>query len=393
MKLILFLSWQYLRYDRLRTAIMILALTTVFFLPTLLNLVTSVSSAYLTGRSESTPLVMGSAGSSLDLVMEALYFRRSSADDIRWSDIQDIREYNLGRVIPMHTGFTAQAIPVVGTTLSYFGFRNLRVETGRMFGVLGECVLGHEAAQRLGLGVGDSIITDSENPFDLAGSYPLKMRIVGILESASSWDDKAVFCDVKTSWVIGGEGHGHENLENPDSASAVLSREGGNIVANASLIQYNEITPENIAGFHFHGDISGFPLPAAIVLPDDERSQALLLGKFADNHGNLQLVEPGKVILKLLDTLFRIKEILQSVVAVTLTVTILSIGFILSLSIRLRKEESLVLFRIGGSRSMILILTIVETTLLAAAALVLAALLLLGAWTIRDVFIEMLIRG
>ena len=57
----------------------------------------------------------------------------------------------------------------------------------------------------------------------------------------------------------------------PEAAPRVLSREDGNVVANASVVQYNEITAENIDSFHFHGDLGAFPLTAILVLPRDAR--------------------------------------------------------------------------------------------------------------------------
>ena len=61
----------------------------------------------------------------------------------------------------------------------------------------------------LGLGPGDSLVSSPENFFDLAGVYPLKMEIVGVLETSDSPDDLAVFTDLKTNWIIMGLGHGH----------------------------------------------------------------------------------------------------------------------------------------------------------------------------------------
>ena len=49
--------------------------------------------------------------------------------------------------------------------------------------------------------------------WDLAGDYPLKMKVVGILAASNSADDGAVFVDLKTQWVIEGFGHGHQDLE------------------------------------------------------------------------------------------------------------------------------------------------------------------------------------
>ena len=57
---------------------------------------------------------------------------------------------------------------------------------------LGECVLGATVAAELGLAPGDSVVLSSESVFDLAGVYPLKLRVVGVLERSFDADDSAI---------------------------------------------------------------------------------------------------------------------------------------------------------------------------------------------------------
>ena len=83
----------------------------------------------------------------------------------------------------------------------------------------------------MGLGVGDYVISSPESVFDLAGVYPLKMPVVGVLAPSFSPDDEAVFVDIKTTWVIQGLGHGHQNLNSRESIGQILKRDGDNIVA------------------------------------------------------------------------------------------------------------------------------------------------------------------
>ena len=58
----------------------------------------------------------------------------------------------------------------------------------------------------------------------------------------------------------------------PEAAAGVLSREGDTIVANASVVQYAEITPDNIDSFHFHGSTADYPISAVIAVPNDRKS-------------------------------------------------------------------------------------------------------------------------
>jgi hypothetical protein len=46
----------------------------------------------------------------------------------------------------------------------------------------------------------------------VAGAFPLKMPVVGMLEPTGAADDEAIFVDLKTMWVIAGLAHGHQDM-------------------------------------------------------------------------------------------------------------------------------------------------------------------------------------
>jgi putative ABC transport system permease protein len=134
------------------------------------------------------------------------------------------------------------------------------------------------------------------------------MPVVGILEPAFSPDDNAIFVDIKTSWVIQGLGHGHQDLANKKALGQILKKEGNNLVANASVKQYNEITADNIDSFHFHGENSLRPISAIIPLTTDDKATALLIGRYQQERDDVQIVRSQKVISELLDTVFTVRD-------------------------------------------------------------------------------------
>jgi len=351
----LFLGWRYLAHHRFKSGILIASITLMLFLPAATRLLVEDSATALTARADVTPLILGARGSELELVLNTLYFHAKSPAEIENQVIVEVRSTGLAEFIPIHSRFHSQGAPIVGTSLDYFDFRGLNIADGRQMGLLGECVIGANVATRLGLGPGDSIISSPETVFDIAGVYPLKMTIAGVLRSTGTPDDDAVFVDVRTSWIIQGLGHGHTDLAEPEAGAAVLSRRDNVVTANASLTQYAEITPENISAFHFHGSNETFPLTSIIAVPPDQKNATLLRGRYHDNE-LLQLVLPGKVLDDLLETVFAVQNYVILGLAILSLATVAVITLVFLLSQQLRKGEFHTLSRIGASRGYISVL-------------------------------------
>ena len=292
----LYVAWQYLRFHKVKAAVLIAALTLITFLPLAVHILVRASEVQMLDRSQATPLILGQKGSALDLVMNTLYFASKPPETISMGEADRIDETGFAFAIPIYNRYTARGFPIVGTTLDYMSFRRLEVASGRMLAVLGECVLGAAVADRLGLGQGDALISTPENPFDLAGVYPLKMQVVGVLKARHTPDDRAIFVDVRTAWVIEGLGHGHEDVATTRDPQVVLREEDGKLVATAKIVQYTEITQENMNSFHFHGDTGQFPLTSVIAVPHDDKSATLLRGRYLPETSAFQLIQPLGVV-------------------------------------------------------------------------------------------------
>lgn len=373
MKGAFFLGWRYLRFHRFKSLVLMASVTLMMFLPTATRLLVSDSATALTARAQSTPLLLGERGGDLELVLNALYFHAGQPPVLPHSALHDIKESGLAVGIPLYTRFHSRGAPIVGTSLDYFGFRDLQLASGQMMGLLGEAVIGANVAREQKIAVPGNLVSSPETVFDLAGVYPLKMKVVGILQHSGSPDDDAVFVDVRTSWVIQGLGHGHEDLAKGGSSGSVLSRSEGTVTANAALKQFNEITPDNIRDFHFHGDTSGFPLSAVIVVPPDDKRSTLLRGRYQDSESGYQILVPGKVLDDLLETVFTVQNyvILGMMLLSLATVAVVTLVFLLSQ--QLRHGEFLTLKRMGASRGFIATLIISEIGFILLGSLVLSA--------------------
>lgn len=349
MKGVLYLAWRYLMRNRVLTAILVFAVTLIVFLPVGLRVLVRQSEAELTTRAKDTPLILGAKGSPLELALGSLYFAAETPPSVSYAEVERAAESGLAHLIPLHLGFRVQEQPIVGTSLDYFDLRGLEITDGRQLAVLGDCVLGAAAAERLGEGVGGHVISSPENVFDIAGIYPLRMPVVGVLARRNTPDDVAVFIDLKTAWVIEGLGHGHQDLTEPGAEAGVLKRKGSTVIANASVVQYNEITEDNLDSFHFHGDLSGFPVQAVIVVPDDPKASALFQGRYLDEDERAQVIRPVEVMEELLATVLTVQAYVMTAVIVVGGATVATMVLVIMLSLRLRRREIETMIKIGGA--------------------------------------------
>ena len=375
----LYIAWRYLGFNRARTLTLVTCVTLIAFLPLALELLLDESERQLVSRAEATPLLVGAKGSALDLVMNSLYFGQTVPELVSMAAVDRINESELALPIPLYVRFRARGFPIVGTTLDYFDFRGLQVVAGNQLVMLGDCLLGARVAQELGLGPGDSLLSSPETVFDLAGVYPLKMRVTGVLAESHGPDDLAVFVDVKTAWIIQGLVHGHADLQSVTDPTLVMQRSDGNVTATAKVLQFNEITADNVGSFHFHGDPAGYPITGVIAVPNDDKAGAILRGRYigADAANENQQIEvPGKVVGELLDTVFRVKSILDAVILLVGIATFLALTLVFALSLRLRQREVQTIFKLGCSRSTIARLMAAEIAIILATSGVVTALLL-----------------
>ena len=344
----IYLAWRYLRHHRTKTLLLVLSLSVFLGLPLLMRAMSHATQESLLSRAEATPLLLGKKGSSLDLVVEALYFQLKGAEPITEADVDAIDATGLALGIPDSHRLDGAWLSTGGYEPGLFPVPRASRRGRPRSRDDGRLRLGRRGRSFTRPGTGRCAPDLPSTLFDLAGVYPLKLHVVGVLEPSYGPDDEAVFVDVRTAWVAEGLGHGHQDLGNagPD---VVLKRKEGTVTANAKLVQYNEITESNVDSFHFHGDPSSYPVSAAIVVPHDEKSGVLLRGRFVDAE-TTQLVRPAQVVDSLNKQIFRFERVLEIVVWTVGLATAVMFVLVMVLSWRLRAEELRTMTRLGCSR-------------------------------------------
>lgn len=378
------LAWRYVLHYRVKSLVMIVALVLVMVLPLTAQLLMKAYGQALVARADATPFVLGTHGHRFDLVLKSLYFRPAKTEPI-YADAWDaLADPNYGEAIPLELEYTAgDGYPVVGTTLSYFDFRGFQIVQGRQMVQLGEAVIGSAVASEKGLAPGDVIRSDQTNYYNLAATYPLQMDIVGVLAPTHTPDDRAVFVDVKTTWIMSGLMHGHQDLsQTPANSDVVLKRDDKNVTANAALREYTHVTDENRHTFHLHADRGMLPLSAILFVPKDEKSATIISARYNVGDSEHRMLRPREVVDELLGYVFRIQQFFNANLALVGIATLLFLGVITLLSMQLRRAEFETFARLGAPRGFVWRLLALEFVILLVLSVVCAAGLAASAFTL-----------
>jgi putative ABC transport system permease protein len=177
-------------------------------------------------------------------------------------------------------------------------------------------------------------------------------------------------------------------VEKNQDPSVILKKNDQNIIANAKLFQYAEITDKNMDSFHFHGEDSTYPLTAVMAFPHDTKSKTILMGRYLSKQESLQIIQPKAIIEGLMQTVFRVKNILDAVIIMVGFATFLAIVLVFSLSFRLRQREIQTIFRLGCRKSIMAYLLGSEIVLI----LIVSGLLCAGFLSLVGVYADDLVR-
>ena len=335
-----------LAHDRVQTLLLVACLAGACLVPVAGRLVLDRTGAELRRRAAETPLVVGVAGSPIELVLASLYFDRVEIGMLPYAETLALDPDPAVLAVPIALGFTARGVPIVGTRYDYFERRGLRAARGRLPQRLGDCVVGARVAETLAIAPGDGLFSDPREAYDLATAPPLRMRVRGVLAPTGTADDEAIFVDLRTAWLLEGLLHGHaEPMTLPESV--ILGRDGERIVVDEGIREYHEVTDENLAGFHLHGELGEMPTSAILVFPRDRKAETIAAVRL-DEPESRQAVAPTAVVGDLLDRVVKVARIFDLVTVVLVLTTLVLSSTTVVLSIRARRGELLAMRAIGA---------------------------------------------
>ena len=375
MKQAFFLAFQYLRSSKIRFAVLLVCTSIALSLPVNTLLAFDILSNKLTERGKNTPILIGKKGNEFALTMNALYFRGSVKDTLSMSVYTTVTQTYASQVLPLYISHSASQTPIVGTNIDYFEARDLELEAGRLFVGLGEVVMGASAAADFNIQVGDSIRSDLQNLYNLAGAYPMTLTVVGVLEPSGTSDDSIVLADLRTVWALDGLLHGHEEVTAVNALNTDDAEE--NLEATAAIFMFSELSDKNRDSYHLHGIIGEMPLSSIAVFPTGQEDHDILLGHFALSE-SMQAVRPIEVVDNILSIVLKVQQGMYVYFGILLLSTVFFYLLVVHLSLQLRRGELVLIRRIGGSKQTIRNLIGAEIALVSLFSTVLTGVVSLG---------------
>ena len=139
------------------------------------------------------------------------------------------------------------------------------------------------------------------------------------------------------------------------------------------MFMLNRLDAKTRASFHQHGEPDELPISAVLVFPNGQRSYDQILGDYAVDE-LLQAVEPTQVIEEVFSIVLRLERMLGAAYAMVAASTLSFVVLVLTLSLRLRREEISLLRRMGCSKGTVTSLIVAELILIGIAAVVVASI-------------------
>ena len=218
------MAWQYMWNRRLTTILTVLSVALGVALITGVLTLRDETEKRFVEEGQLYDLVVGAAGSPLQLVLSSVYFMDTPTGNIAYEEYEQVRDHEaVNQAFPIGLGDTYQGYRIVGTTRELFDFfpQHIRDEPlfsiaeGRYFEDDFEAVIGSMVARRTGLGIGDTfagVHGFMEMPEHLAQTHDAHpYEVVGILEATDSPNDRAIYTTLESIWKVHDHDHGHDN--------------------------------------------------------------------------------------------------------------------------------------------------------------------------------------
>jgi len=203
---------------RFSTALTVMSVAIACGLVTLLISMRSAGENSFKRGTGNVQMLISKEPGPLPSVLNSMFYAQAPGNPILWSQYQELIDaYPFAWSVPTLLGDSYRDAPVMGTTTAFFvdfqpvAGQHWQLERGRLFDKPFEAVLASDAAARLGLDLGDSLVLHHGSPGSPGGHDhdEFSVEVVGVLRPTATAHDRAIYTSLETSWVL----HAHDRRE------------------------------------------------------------------------------------------------------------------------------------------------------------------------------------
>jgi putative ABC transport system permease protein len=152
-------------------------------------------------------MVIGAKGSPLQLILSQFFHIDAPTGNISFSEFSKVSRHPLvEKAIPMSFGDSYEGYRIVGTNHDYPEHYSVELSEGSLWNKPMEAVIGHNVAQELKLGIGDTFfgVHGLTSAMEAHDAHPYTIK--GIFKQGNSVLDQLILTSLESVWHI----HDHE---------------------------------------------------------------------------------------------------------------------------------------------------------------------------------------
>lgn len=312
-------------------------------------------------------LVIGAKGSPLQLILCNMYHIDNPTGNISIKDAKPFlnpKHPLIKLAVPLSLGDNHKSFRIVGTNHDILKLYNGQIGEGKLWEKELEVTIGKLVADKTGLKIGNSFMSShgfNEDP-DLSHDHA-KFKVVGILKPTGTVLDQLILTNTSSVWTMhshgpetiveeGHENHDEHNHEGEHSHDDVHKHEEKHHA-------YDEHSHDNSnADLLHHEDQQITSL--LIQYKSASNYMALNLPRTIDENTTMKTASPAYEINKLYDMIGTGTNTIKYIALLIALVSMISIFISLYKSMKERKYELALMRVMGGSRSKLFFLILIE---------------------------------
>ncbi|MEP6713319.1 MAG: FtsX-like permease family protein [Ferruginibacter sp.] len=316
-----------------------LLLTVSVGIISLLLLVQQQIEQQFTNDIKGVDMVLGAKGSPLQMILSAVYHMDAPTGNIKYTEAEKWMKHPfVESAIPLAYGDSYKGYSVLGTTTAYLDKYNAAIKDGKLYANDFEVVVGSTVSNILKLKLGDTFLGTHG---DKEGGEVHKAHhyiVTGILKPSGSVIDNLIIGNIESVWKM--HEH-HEEKKVINGAAAAAEEEDPN---EADELKQQEIT--------------------AVLLKFRNPMAQIQLPRIINTGSNMMAAVPAIEVNRLFSLLGIGIDTLKKMAWGIMILSALSVFITLFNALKDRKYELALMRTMGGSRTKLMLLVLLESMLL-----------------------------